>query len=276
MEVIEISINLEGIKDHVIDLLPFRLGENDYEGFFETSSLLLAYISKDKFNRNLLNKQLEELGISEESYVISLVPDRNWNEVWESNFQPVKIGNCFIRAPFHKPDESAGIEIIIEPKMSFGTGHHATTTLMITEMLSDDFSDKKVLDAGSGTGILSILAEKLGASEITAIDNDEWSYRNAGENSIRNNCSRIRLMHGDLGEVNGQQFDIILANINLNVHRANLMNYYAVCKTNGSLLVSGILSSDIQPLKIEAMNLGFAFVSSCLRDNWAIIRFTKK
>jgi ribosomal protein L11 methyltransferase len=223
----------------------------------------------------VLLKLLLELGIKEPVYSIVRLPDKNWNEIWESNYEPVTIGKCRIRAPFHTPDSNFFPELVIEPKMSFGTGHHATTSLMVTEMLCTDFKNKIVLDAGCGTGILAILAEKLGASQVTAIDIDEWSYRNSHENILLNKCNKIQLLHGDLGTMDGQTFDVVLANINLNIHLKNLAIYSKLCKKDGSLLISGILSTDIQPLNNETKKHGFSFIISSIHENWGLIRYLK-
>jgi ribosomal protein L11 methyltransferase len=275
MDTIEISFKLDDLADNIIEFLPYKLEPLGFEGFFESDSVLVAYITAKNFNENDLNEILAELGISQSSVTRSTLPEKNWNEVWESNFEPVRIGNCMIRAPFHAPSQDCDLDIIIEPKMSFGTGHHATTSLMASEMFGLEFKNSAVLDAGCGTGILSILAEKLGAKAITAIDIDIWSYRNSLENISRNNCFKIEVLHGDISLFKGRIFDVILANINLNIHLSNIPLYASLCRNGGTLLISGILSSDIQSLNNETLKYGFSFYGSTVLDNWALTKYLK-
>jgi ribosomal protein L11 methyltransferase len=277
MKQIEISFTLNKISTSDQELMPFRLEKIGYEGFNESAGLLLAYISSEAFNADTLIELLQEHHLSSDCFTITELPDKNWNEEWERNFQPVVIDNkCYIRAPFHKPDPLFPIEIIIEPKMSFGTGHHATTSLMVKEILEMDMKDRKVLDAGCGTGILAILSEKMGAEDVTAVDIDEWSFINAKENAGMNHCEKIHLILGDAGSVNNTTFDYILANINLNILKSGLKNYESLLRPQGRLIMSGILDTDIPALRSETEKYNLTFEYSKTLSNWAVVSFKKK
>jgi ribosomal protein L11 methyltransferase len=277
MELIEIQINVSHIPEQQREILPYDLENIGYEGFVETSGGLLAYISPLQYNRERLISFLQRYGIDENSFTESLLPDKNWNEEWEKNYEPVLIEDCcLIRAPFHSNLPGYPYEIVIMPKMSFGTGHHATTSLMVQEMLLSDFKNKCVLDAGCGTGILAILAEKLGAAQITAVDIDEWSFHNAKENIGLNQCIRVKVIQGDTTRLADGEFDYILANINLNILKSALKNYSALLKPEGQLLMSGILTTDVQALKSETELYDLTFETSKSMNNWAVVRFKKK
>lgn len=277
MKQIEIEIDLTSISGQNREILPYKLEALGFEGFVETTRGLLAYIPQVLYHRNNLIAFLQMFGIPENCFTENVLPDKNWNEEWEKNFDPVIIGDkCLIRAPFHTNLPEFPFEIIIMPKMSFGTGHHATTALMVQEMLNLDLNKKSVLDAGSGTGILAILSEKAGASEITAMDIDERCYKNAIENVSMNDCRKINVQLGDTTNIGNRKFDVILANINLNVLRAALAGYMAILRPGGILLMSGILSDDIPTLKNDAEKLGFTYEMSKSMNNWALVRFKKK
>jgi len=215
------------------------LSEAGYEGFEEQDFELNAYITDKKYDGLILNELAYKYQLSFSKIVI---PEQNWNKVWESNLQPVVVDNFVaIRANFHKAIPHVKYEIIITPKMSFGTGHHATTYMMIEQMKEIDFEGKTVLDFGTGTGILAILAEKLGAEKIYAIDIDPWSIQNAQENIVFNNCSRIDLLSGSIPE---KKYDIILANINRNVILDNAGVLASTLERYGQLIISGLLDED--------------------------------
>jgi ribosomal protein L11 methyltransferase len=277
MNYIEITFRISELPEYTRELLPYWLESLGFEGFQDSQNEMIAYIPENLFNRDTLVQVLAENHIPVNCFAEALVPEKNWNEEWESNFEPVVIADrCLIRAPFHNISKPYPYEIVIEPKMSFGTGHHATTSLMIMDMLDADFKGKRVLDAGCGTGILAILAEKLGAEHITAVDIDEWSYRNSLENAGINHCNNINLIQGDAASVSGQQFDIILANINLNILKAGIQKYSAMLKPGGIILMSGILVSDIETLREETEKFDFIFRYSKTFDNWAFVKFSRK
>ena len=275
MSYTEVTLNIAGVPEFTVELLPYLLEESGYEGFHSTADNMYAYIKTTSFDPARLRQILNNQNLPDTGFSAQTVPDKNWNEEWEKNFEPVVIsGKCLIRAPFHEIPVHYPFEIIIEPKMSFGTGHHATTSLMVQELFDTEIAGKSVLDAGCGTGILAILSEKLGASGITAIDIDEWSYRNALENTDINHCRQIEVILGDAATVS-QFYDVILANINLNILKASLGNFFRILKPGGTLIMSGILSGDVSALQQESEMQGFVFEKSRLLENWAVVRFKK-
>jgi ribosomal protein L11 methyltransferase len=200
------------------------------------------------------------------------IAEQNWNKTWEESFEPIQIENKIsVRAHFHQPVVDVKYEIIITPKMSFGTGHHATTQLMLEKMYDLNFKQKTVLDFGSGTGVLAIFAEKLGADAVIALDNDTWCLENGNENIVQNSCSKIEAMLGSIDNVAEKKFDIILANINLNILKANAKIMFESINENGELLLSGLLISDEKEMKNSLKDAGFVFLESKTKDNWLSI-----
>ncbi len=268
-----IRISFRGIQQDARDILIALLSVNDFEGFEETTDGLHAYLPRDQFNQ----KELDELlkGIFPE-YTVTVIPGTNWNKLWESNFEPVVVGNfCSIRADFHQVNTITEHEIVITPKMSFGTGHHATTYMMIARMAELDFKNKRVMDFGTGTGVLGILAEKLGASKVTAIDNDEWSILNARENITANNCRRIQLVQSD-NSYTDEKYDIILANITRNIILDNFTAFASGLTIGGTLLLSGLLPEDEPLVQSAASKNGLMFKSKTTRDNWNALIFSSR
>jgi len=273
----EVRFDLQGFPEYIAELLPVYLGPLGFDSFQEDAEALKAYIPDPQFDREALERCLQENGLDGMGFTEILVPGKNWNEEWEKHYEPVIIdARCLIRAPFHTPDPKYPLELVIEPKMSFGTGHHETTSLMAGEMLETDFSGCTVLDAGCGTGILAILAEKLGASAVLAADNDPWCIENASENVERNQCSRITLRLAETSLDFAMEFDRILANINLNVLTGALGDFTGQLKPGGILLMSGIFGTDIPTLQRQAESLGLTFSGSRMKQNWAVVRFIKK
>jgi len=255
------------------DMLIALLSEQGFDGFVEEEEGLTAFIPEINFDQVAFETVLSKFSIL--SYSKSDIENINWNKKWESEFEPVLVDRFVaIRAHFHTPVKGVEHEIIITPKMSFGTGHHATTYLVMKQMKAINFSNKTVFDFGTGTGILAILAEKLGAASILAIDNDEWSITNTRENIDQNNCSRIdiQLMETIPG---GKQYDIILANINLNVITANLAGIAGIAKKDAYAVFSGILSSDEQTLVAALQKAGFQHLATTSKKDWIAI-YTKK
>ncbi len=255
------------------DILVALLNEMGYDGFEEINDGLLAYIGRELFDESLLKSLSESHNFS---YAIEVVPAQNWNALWESNFQPVIIdGFCTVRAHFHDIEVSTPYDIIITPKMSFGTGHHATTVLMMQAMKNIDLKGKEIIDFGSGTGILAILAEMLDAGSIKAIDNDEWCTENALENVVRNNCHKISVQTGSLELVQNDKVDVILANINRHILLHYLPMMYQVLKDDSILLMSGLLVDD-KDIMIKAGNeAGFMFISGSEHNGWIALMFKK-
>jgi ribosomal protein L11 methyltransferase len=200
--------------------------------------------------------------------------DENWNRKWEENFQPITIGDIHVRASFHAP-QPAKREIIIEPKMSFGTGHHATTSLMIQEMLKTDCTGRNVLDMGCGTSILAILASMLGAKEVTAVDVDDWAVENSKENLNRNEIKNVTVLKGDAEIIGERPFDVVLANINRNVLLNDMWVYSRSLNRGGRLLLSGFYEEDVKQIKKAAEENGLTFINYEVSEHWTMARFSK-
>jgi ribosomal protein L11 methyltransferase len=251
------------------DILVAELGEAGFESFTENPEGLEAYIQKEHWDPSLL-KDIQILTSEEVDFSVEVkeIEQVNWNEEWEKNFEPIVVDNTVsIRAPFHK-DPGLPYDIVIEPKMSFGTGHHETTHLMIQHLMDMDIKGSKVLDMGCGTGILAIFAEMKGASHVDAIDIDSWCYENSIENVQRNNCRSISVYEGDAGLLRPEQYDLIIANINRNILLKDISVYAASMKENSSLLLSGFYTEDIEKINEEAVSNGLVFKKKLERNNW--------
>ncbi|MEM1324759.1 MAG: 50S ribosomal protein L11 methyltransferase [Bacteroidota bacterium] len=210
------------------------------------------------------------------AYQREFSPAQNWNAVWESNFQPVQVGNfCGIRAEFHDTMPDVQYELVIQPKMSFGTGHHATTFQMVAMMQQIDFQDKTVFDYGCGTGVLAILAAQLGARKVMGIDIEEWAVENSRENATRNGVSHLYFEQNDLTDFNPKGYDIILANITRNVISSSLQSLYTHSSDSSLLLTSGFFVEDVEGLIQQAKTVGWQFVRQSEKDNWACVLFRK-
>ncbi|MCX6181819.1 MAG: 50S ribosomal protein L11 methyltransferase [Bacteroidetes bacterium] len=277
MEYVELIVELKPVSPWC-NILMSAMVENDYDTFEENEKGFKAYIKKKDFNEAYLKQLFAEYSDVSISYTSSIIPETNWNANWESSFQPIEIGSwCLVRAPFHNIEKAFEVEIVIEPKMSFGTGHHQTTMLMMEEMKNIDWKGKRVLDMGSGTGILAILAEKLGARDLIAIDNDEWAYANCIENVERNACEKITTILGTAANIDDKGFDVILANINRNILMADMPAYTKALDSGGVILFSGFLEQDVEVLKekIAAVGLLFDKVISNAAGNFALIKCFK-
>lgn len=249
------------------------LAELGYTGFEETDTALVAYIPEDEYDQH----ETEELAnFYKVSLTIEQIKEQNWNASWESNFEPVLVQDfCLVRADFHNVSAEVEHEIVITPKMSFGTGHHATTQLMMQGMRHIDFAGKRVFDFGTGTGILAILAQMLGATEVLAIDNDQWSYENATENAEKNNADRLTIEVGSIEDVKPEPFDIILANINRNILLTYMTNIYELTRGGGTVLMSGLLTDDEFIIKTEATKVGLTYIETNTLNNWITLLFKK-
>ena len=266
------------------EILIAELGYAGFESFVETEKGCIAYIQKEEAfpnNEVIYSRLLENINIlqSEEfdiKYVAEEIAQVNWNQEWEKHFEPIEVdGKCQVRAPFHN---STGLdyEIVIEPKMSFGTGHHETTHMMIKHLLKLDLTGKKTLDMGCGTGVLAILAEKRGALPIDAIDIDNWCYLNSQENAARNNCQHIIVSEGDAALLENKSYDVIIANINRNILLQDIPIYASCLKDGGTLLLSGFYTEDI-PLISEKCNAhDLYFQGNFERNNWVACKFIKR
>lgn len=280
MDYIELSCKIESQStDLVREMLTHELANIGYESFVDITDGVLAYISSFDFTVERLNSIsfFKDLNLGNVKFKWKLIKDQNWNEEWEKNFSPVLVGNqCYIRATFHEPKPAIEYEIIIDPKMSFGTGHHETTHLMVEQMFTIDFFQKKVLDMGCGTGILAILASKLGAKVIDAIDIDEWAYQNSIENCNLNGANNIQVLCGDRSVIPACEYDLILANINRNILLKDMDTYAQHLVSGGILLISGIYSNDLLLLKEVAGTNNLSFILNTERNKWASAIFLKK
>ena len=249
------------------------LSDLEFEGFEESENSLKAFIPESVFNKN----DFDNVTALFPSLVFTqtIVENINWNQKWEESFEPVVVDNFVaIRAHFHQPIQNVQHEIIITPKMSFGTGHHGTTYIMMQHMQQLDFAGKTVLDFGTGTGVLAILAEKLGAKNVLGIDIDEWSIINAKENLLQNNCTKITIEEHDTIPLK-HEFDVILANINLNVITANLSSIVAVANKGCIIIFSGFLKENEIQIQAEFKNVGLRYLSILQKGEWIAITVIK-
>ncbi|RCU42582.1 50S ribosomal protein L11 methyltransferase [Chryseobacterium lacus] len=257
------------------EILMAELIEIGFDSFTEENEGILAYIQKDIFSE----EQLENVGILHRediqiSFTYHEMPNINWNEEWEKNFSPINVEDkVLIRAEFHDPDPTMH-EIVIQPKMSFGTGHHPTTHLMIQQMLEMDFEGKKVLDMGCGTSVLAIFAKQKGAAEVTAIDIDEWSVENSIENAQRNGVE-LKISKGTAENLGNEMFDIILANINRNILISDIPAYVSVLNNGGKLLLSGLCFFDVNDILEVCTSQGLILENKQQREEWISLLLKK-
>jgi len=266
------SIETEAIND----ILASELVAIGFESFISEENGLLAYINNSQFNESALRDCLKKFPLSGVlfHYKARLITSRNWNEEWEKNyFQPVSIGKeCLVRASFHPAQSGYRYSIVIDPKMAFGTGNHATTSLMLSELLGLDITGQAFLDMGCGTAVLAILAAMKGASPIVAIDIDEWAYHNAIENCRLNNAEHIDVVLGGAEQIaRYRPFDTIFANINRNVLLSDIRHYAKALKPEGSLFMSGFFTEDVPIIEEECRRCGLFLFSTQTQDNWAAI-----
>ena len=256
------------------EILIAELGYVGFDSFVENEKGVTAYIQKDKWNAfilddiNILSSKEFEI-----TFEFNEIEQTNWNEEWEKNFKPIVVDNqVTVRAPFHdKP--TTKYDLVIEPKMSFGTGHHETTYMMIQHILKNDFKNKSVLDMGCGTGVLAILAEKVGANELDAIDIDNWCYVNSLENVERNDCEKVSVYEGDVNLLDGNNYDIIIANINRNILLADIPRYTKCLNKNGTLFLSGFYKEDIQMIESKCNEDMLKLEEIIERGQWVSLKF---
>jgi len=248
------------------------LAEENFESFTEQDENVFAYIRKENINTENVDQILSNIDC-ENSYTTQEIEEQNWNKIWEEQFEPIEVENfCRIRAPFHQL-KPGFIDIVIEPKMSFGTGHHSTTFMMLKAM--DDYrgriKDSKLLDMGCGTAILAIAAEKIGAQNIMAIDNDQWAYENSIENTAKNNCNLTEVKLGDASTIKGLNFDVVLANINRNILSKDLVFYKEVLNKNGLVFLSGFFTTDVSQILEVTNQLNLKLISEYSNESWACL-----
>ena len=275
-----LQITIDTSSEGESDILVARLSQAGFEGFEEEPKKLHAFIPESLYDVSKVEKIIADCkGISDPYHTFfktEWIEPRNWNAEWEKDFEPVVVDNfCAIRAHFHAPIPGVPYDLEITPKMSFGTGHHATTYMMIAAMKELDFKNRSVLDFGTGTGVLAILACKLGAASVFAIDSDEWSIQNAIENAGINDCAGIGIEQRDSLSGTGQ-YDIILGNLNLQVILENLENIQQHLKETGVFIGSGVLESDEEKIRIRATGAGFTLKRLMIKDNWMSFRLKNR
>ncbi len=276
MNYIELQLRLS--PDYT-DILTAELGELGYESFVETDEGLNAYIVEPDFDekalQQLIAKYADQTAIA---YEVSSLEKRNWNAEWEREYEPIEVaGQVRVRASFHPMDARFRYDIVINPKMSFGTGHHETTAMMLEQQLSLDFTEKTVLDVGSGTGILAVLAAKMGARAVIAFDIEEWAVENARENAELNNCPQITVFQGTIDDVPvDTHYEVILANINRNVLLAEIPAYVALMTASSVLIVSGFYEFDAPDIQQKAEEAGLTLTKRMTNNQWTSLAFERE
>ncbi|KAB7531399.1 50S ribosomal protein L11 methyltransferase [Flagellimonas olearia] len=270
---LEYDFTIEPVQP-ATDILIAELGEVGFESFVENETGLLAYILKSDWREDILDGLyiLQQPGFKI-SWTQKEIQQQNWNAEWERNFHPITVGDrCMVRAPFH-PVAEVEYDIVIEPKMSFGTGHHETTHMMLQHILDMDVQGKSVLDMGCGTGVLAILAKKKGAGPVDAIDIDEWCYLNTQENIERNDCESIKAFQGDSGLLKGKKYNVILANINRNILMEDIPVYVECLTSGGTLLLSGFYLEDLDAISSKCAAYGLQFEKNLEKNNWISAKY---
>jgi len=278
MNYYELLFTVITTEDYQQDMLINTLGEVGFDTFEELDFGFKAYIPVDDFDELKLIEALTPYrDMFTFSYEITLIPQKNWNEVWESNFEPIAISDkIFVRATFHEPKPEFEYEIVIDPKMAFGTGHHQTTSMMLGLMLENDFAGKNVLDMGCGTGILAIMASKLGATKVTAIDYDPVCFDSTIENAQLNHIANIEAICGSKEVIPDDKYDTILANINRNILLDQMQRYGEVLKTDGELYLSGFYENpDLDIIMNEARKYGIKYIIHKIDKEWVAAKFVK-
>lgn len=278
MNYIEVKFSAKSEESYIFDLLASYLGEIGFESFEEINDGILAYIDDKLFDEELMEQLVKNFPYANDiQYKIAEIKQVNWNEEWEKNFfKPIIIGNeCLIHSTFHKNLPKAKYDIIIDPKMAFGTGHHETTSLMIAEILKMDLEGKSVLDMGCGTAVLAILAAMRGAKPVTAIDIDTWCVENSIENIEKNGVGEISVQLGDASLLEDQHYDIIIANINRNILLADIKKYSACLSKGGALYMSGFYTEDIPLIENEANNYHLKLINYNEKNNWVVVETVK-
>ena len=280
MTYIEVCFNINVLdsaeinSQMVCEILVAELGVLNFESFVNNDACLQAYIQEDAFDQQALNDiSILHNPNFEIKIEVNSIEQQNWNTEWENNFEPIEVdGKCVVRAHFHHKKE-VQFDIVITPKMSFGTGHHETTRQMISQILNLEMKSKSVLDMGCGTGVLAILAAMKGADFITAIDIDEWAYLNTIENTLENNCGHIVVKHGGAELVGNDSFDFVFANINLNILLNDMSAYANVMHSGSKIIFSGFYTSDIPLIDKKAESLGMYSIGKTEKNKWAALLY---
>ncbi len=278
MNYVEVKCAVEPLEPWM-EILIAELADVGFESFSEEENGFKAYISACGYSAKAVKHIFEkkrEFAPEKLSFEINKIGSKNWNAVWEGNFEAVTIaGRCHIRAPFHQPQPEIDFDIVIEPKMSFGTGHHETTSLVVEWLLETDLRGKTVLDMGCGTGVLAILAAKKGAGRVTAIDNYLFAYENTIENAERNGIDDMKVFHGDAKLLSDESYDVVIANITRNVLLEDMATYDKVLNHGGVMLLSGFLYFDKDVIFAEAMHLGFQNGGEKTLKDWVSLKLLK-
>ncbi|PKQ64328.1 ribosomal protein L11 methyltransferase [Labilibaculum filiforme] len=280
MDYIELKCTIQPFSEEIAEIIIAELGELDYESFTQSEDGIEAYIQAPLFDMD----EVKQLSINHLpnapfnlSYSHKTIESQDWNALWESNFSPVIISDqVVIRASFHTDTPKVPYDIVIDPKMSFGTGHHSTTSLMVQTILELKLEGKNVLDMGCGTSLLAILASKRNAAKVDAIDIDEWPYTNSLENIKNNKAENVSVFLGDAALLEGKQYDVVLANINRNILINDMKHYVACLPENGELIMSGFYTEDLKYIQEEAEKNNLKYISHKVALNWVAVRFTKK
>ena len=285
MRYIQLSVISTPCNENITDILSFHLCNIGYDSFVANENGVEAYIPQKDFSEEKLKDMLLLLSIDMKDllkdvnieYEFNLLEEKNWNTEWEKNyFKPLVVSDkCLVRSTFHVIDKQYDYEITIDPKMAFGTGHHQTTYLMLQEILNLELKNCSVLDIGCGTAVLAILASKMGATEIVAIDFDEWAYNNAIENVELNEITNIDVRLGEIDLVSNEKFDFIFANINRNILLEGIQHYAKAMNKGATLIMSGFYLEDVPILKLECNQNNLSFQKLEQKDNWCAILCTK-
>lgn len=276
MEYIKVSFNISPINDFVRDILTAELAQFDYDSFEETGYGLDAYLPSASFNTDdIITLQIMNNDEYKINFEHEVMPDQNWNETWEKHyFNPIIIANkCVIHSPFHTNIPKSEYDILIEPKMAFGTGHHETTGLMVQHILAIDFTKKTVLDMGCGTGILGILCAKKQAKQVLGIDIEDWAFNNTNENIKLNKITQMHALCGDASILTNEKYDVILANINRNILLQDIHKYVKVLNNNGTLLLSGFYKTDMEIIDAECDKQGLTKISFKEDNKWVGVAY---
>lgn len=274
MKYVEVDFICNPNSETITDVLALQLSDIEFDSFVKTDAGMLAYVPEKNFSPDAIDHLLQNFLLDAEiSYSFEMIEDTNWNEEWEKfYFQPIVFENkCIVHSSFHQPGGDYDYRILIDPKMAFGTGHHQTTGLMLEEILSMDLRGKTVLDMGCGTAVLAILVSMRGASEVTAIDIDEWAYNNALENIRLNHISNINVLLGDAGLLEKGRFDAIFANISRNILLQDIPAYAKVLNPGGKLVMSGFYKEDIPVILEKSEQNGLTFRHFSEKDNWVAV-----
>lgn len=272
---IEIAFSIVPFKEELADIIIAELADLQFDNFITSENNLKAYIKKDFFDRAAIDQIYFLKSNPAISYSIKEIVEENWNKNWESSYNFIELENCIVVAPFHKNYPRKEFELFIAPKMSFGTGHHSTTYMMLDFMLEMNLKNKHVLDMGCGTGVLAILAAKKNAKNITAIDIDEWAVENTKENISLNNVQHIKVMKGNKELLLNKHFDVIFANINRNILVEHMPVYANALSENGKLILSGFYTTDSEILQQEGTKNKLQLIKKKERTNWCALSFTK-